>query len=77
MCDNFECRYCYLDLGSSGAVIKSCHMHNTDLAFLDCDCCFFKDCSQCRKCSGSCSDKALNYFKEVLRDGEKHKVFIV
>lgn len=65
MCDLFQCRFAYLDLDASGSVITTCHMHNIDLDPTDCDCCLFKDCQHCRNSSGSCRDKAYNYFKEV------------
>ena len=77
MCEDFECKYCYLDMSSSGSVIKYCGLREEGLN-CDCDYCFFNTCADCRagsRCANK--DKSIQYFKEVLKNGEKHKVFII
>ena len=74
MCDKFSCRYCYLDLISSGDSSYQCSIHDCAAS---CDSCFLANCDQCRYRFGSCRDSALTYFKEVLINGKKHKVNII
>ena len=70
MCDNFQCKYCYLELTDSGSTALYCSQHGIFIEH-QCSACFFSSCRSCRNCSGSCSDSALDYFKEVLKNGSK------